>query len=85
MRRIRSRYLAGYVIGSDVLLPAFALPLQRYALEAAASPATSAPLILGLLALNGLLLVAIGMAAAASCGLGVRLAIKGVRVFRRRL
>jgi hypothetical protein len=81
MRRIRSRYLAGYVIASDVLLLAFALPLQRYALEAAASPASGAALILGLLALNVLLLVAIGAAAVASCSLGARVA---ARVFRRR-
>lgn len=79
-RRIRSRYLVGYVIAWDLALFAGVIPLERYALDVAASPSSSALLIFALLLVNVLLLLGVVAAVLASCGLGVRVA---ARVFRR--
>lgn len=82
MRRIRSRYLAGYVIAVDVVLLTVIVPLERYAVVVAASPSSSALLILALLIVNVLLLFGLIATALASCGLGVQIA---ALLFRRRL
>lgn len=89
MRHLRTRHLAGYVVAADVLLLIVVLPLQRFALQVAASPESGKPLIAALLAVNVLLLAAMIGAALASCGLTVRVALKllaalGAPVSRRR-
>lgn len=81
---IRTRYLAGYVIASDALLLLTALPLQRYALGAALSPQTGAPVIAALLALNLLLLILVVTAALASCGVMARVAVYAGRSLTRK-
>lgn len=84
MRHISNRRLAVYVAMSDVMLLLFALPLQKYAVRAAMSPATGAPLIIALLVVNVFILLAVIAAGMASCGLTVRIALGGLKAFRRR-
>lgn len=84
MRRVPNRYLAAYIVVCDVVLLLFALPLQKYALQAATSPATGAPLIFALLVVNVLVLLAVIAAGLASCGLTVRAALGGLKALRGR-
>lgn len=84
MRRVSNRYLATYIVVSDVVLLLVALPLQKYALQAAMSPATGAPLILALLVVNVLILLAVIAAGLASCRLTVRVALGGLKALRSR-
>lgn len=78
------RYLALYVLICDALLVTVGLPLERYALRAAAAPQYGPPLILALLAVNVLLLAIVLGAAVASAVLACRVSLTAARSLRRR-